>query len=132
MNSRKSNSENPYIKLNPEMGKVIVKNEKKYDLYLGEIIKTYGVLFALRLIKLSTKDEKNHRPETKRIEMIWPEKVKKATRTNKDVFNKEFYEYIEKVEEAGFKIAKIYEPFTDEDTGEMFVIHRHYIYFLNN
>lgn len=120
----------PYYKLSQKTKKRILDAEKEHKLYLGDLIKQYGILFTLRLLKLSTKCKK-HRPETKMVEMFWPEKVKKSAKEeNKDIFGKEFDEYIRKVEEAGFALCRKYEPFTDEDTGENYVIKRHYIYFL--
>lgn len=123
-------SNNPYSKLYSKTRKKVQDFEKEHELYLGELIKEYGIVFVLSLIKLSTK---RHRPEIKKIEMIWPEKVKEASqKKDRNIFNDNFDEYIGKIEEAGFRLCKKYEPFVDEDTGEPCVIHRHYIYFLNN
>lgn len=120
----------PYSKLSQRAKKIILDAEKEHKLYLGDLIKEYGILFTLRLLKLSTKCKK-HRQETKMVEMFWPEMVKRSTREeDKNLFEKKFDEYIRKVEEAGFSLCRKYEPFIDEDTGENYVIKRHYIYFL--
>lgn len=122
---------NIYLKISPKTRKKILEIEEKYILYLGEIMKEYGVIFALKLVKLATKCKKN-RPETKKVEIIYPPKIKKLVSGKSDQFNKEFDLYVHRLQDAGFRICKSYEPFVDEDTEKIYTIKRHYIYFINN
>ncbi len=93
----------------------ILDQAKAYDLNLDNLREKYGLIFVLKLFKYLIKETKK---DNKKIWFICPEKN----------FNYEsdLSDYVDGLENAGFKLKKHKEDFIDEDTGEVVGIERYY------
>lgn len=107
--------------------KVNLKNQAtlawaaKKGIILDSLITRYGMGFTLRLIKSLIRKAKGPRTTG----LLYPKT--KALGEKKD----RYYEnYIEVLENSGFKLKRYNEDFIDEDSGEVVIIERISIYFL--
>ncbi len=104
--------------------KAIVRYQDKIDLSIQKgitpysLINVYGIMFVLKLINSLIKTDKKNKMKT--IPMLYPKRMKEG----------EIESYLEKLKEAGFRIAGWYEDFIDEDTSDIVEVQRWKIYYL--
>lgn len=96
-----------------QKNQAILKEANKYGLDLNLIRAIYGLPFAIRVFRYAKRKSKD-----KIIYSIYPTKFYSE--------KKSIYDYIDELEDAGFKLKKVVEDFIDEDTGEVVPIKRFY------
>jgi hypothetical protein len=96
---------------------------KKKGIILDDLILAYGLMFILKLLKSLEKPQATG-PNTTWI--IYP-RTKVAPDKRFDYLE----QYVNALEEAGFKLKRYEEDFIDEDTGEIVTIERKKIYYVS-
>lgn len=100
--------------MNTEQQKLWTK-AAKLNLQTENLKKVYGIRFVNKLIKYVL--TKPHPKPYKGLEMIFPKKYRGR--------ELDYDNYIEMLQDAGFKLRQWFEDFTDEDTGEIVLVERH-------
>ena len=100
----------------------IIKRAKKKGITIEEFVTVYGIRFTVKLLKHLIKPRKNGLQTTY---LICPQ-----NKLFSELTTEEQWQYLEDLENTGFKIKIKFEDFIDEESGEIVPVPQYRIHFM--